>query len=128
DQTVRVEDDVSPSLEEVLAGHYSNFERVATWTPIAASSTAGAAIAGQTLPSGRPALAPVDAALTEQSLGDQAPDPEAMARLLQMIKEQHVDRGQGGGIDLGTERPAGLPLSSGPVPPPPAPRLPGNRN
>jgi len=42
----------------------------------------------------RPALAPVDTALTGQSLGDQAPDPEAMARLLQMIKEQHVDRGR----------------------------------
>ena len=125
DQTVRIEDDVSPSLEEVLAGHYSNFERVATWTPIAASSTAGAAIAGQTLPSGRPTLAPVDAALTEQSLGDQAPDPEAMARLLQMLKEQHVDWGQG---YPGTERPPGLPLSIGLLPPVPAPRLPGNRN
>ena len=128
DQTARIEDDVSISLGRLLAGHYSNFKLVATWTPIAASGAAGAAIAGQTLPSGRPALAPADAALTGQSLGDQAPDPEAMARLLKLIKEQHVDRGQGGGIDLGTERPAGLPLSSGPVPPPPPPRLPGNRN
>ena len=127
DQTARIEDDVSISLEKLLAGHYSNFKLVATWTPIAASSAAGAAIAGQTLPSGRPALAPVDAALTEQSLGDQAPDPEAMARLLQMIKEKHVDRGQGGGIDLDAERPPDLPLSSGPRPPP-APRLPGNWN
>jgi hypothetical protein len=128
DQTVRIEDDVSLSLGKILAGHYSNFKLLATWTPIAASSTASAAIAGQTLPSGRPALAPVDAAVVEQRLGGRVLDPEAMARLLQMIKERHVDRGQGGGIDHGATRPPGPPLSSGLVPPPPAPRLPGNWN
>jgi hypothetical protein len=60
DQTVRIEDDVSPNFAEANAGFYSNFKRVATWTPQAGSGSAGAAVVlDQTLPSG-PALTPFD--------------------------------------------------------------------
>jgi hypothetical protein len=123
DQSVRFEDDGSPSFAEANLGFYSNFKLVATWTPAAPSSAEMAA--GQTPPSG-PGLQPVDReGLAQADLGDRMPTSEDIARLQQLISEKQRIQTQEGGIDVGAEGSAGLPLSGGPRRPPSS-RSPGN--